>query len=441
MPSQPRQHQPRQHQRLSDTTCLSAKCSAGRRVERFPDGDGLYLQVMASGVKTWVVRVFLPNDKEKMLTLGRYPALGLSEARDAARAAKKLQGEGVDPAQAKQEAKAAARVQAARSVTFREAATEFVAQWQPTWSESHAARQMGMLKNHLFPFIGERPIGEMESPELLEAVLRVKENGAAEMAARVRSLAGQIWRYAVQKGWATRDIAADLRDALPPRVRGHFPAITDPARFGELLRAIKGYRGSFVVQCALRLAPLFFLRPGEELRLAEWKEFDLDAATWFVPAKRLKRRKEGKEHGKPHLVPLSHQAVDILRELRQVTGGTGYVFPGARKGRPISSNTLRTALITMGFGEEQAVHALRTSARTMLDERLHFPREVIEEQLTHIRPDPLHHAYDRAQYVEQRIQMMQCWSDYCSALADGVEPSRAAEIALANTANTAKGKR
>ncbi len=436
MPRQ--QHQPRQHQRLSDTTCRSAKCPAGKRQVRIPDGDGLYLQVTEGGVKTWVVRVWFTDEgkqKEKVLTLGRYPALPLQDARDAARAAKKLQDEGIDPAQAKQQAKAAARQQAARSVTFREAATEFVAKWQNTWSESHAARQMGMLKNHLFPWLGERPIGEMEPPELLEAVERVEKNGAPEMAARVRSLAGQIFRYAVRKGWATRDIAADLKGALPPRVRGHFPAITDPVRFGELLRAIHAYKGSFVVQCALRLAPLVFQRPGQELRLATWEEIDFDTATWAIPAARMKRRKAGKEHGAPHIVPLSKQALAILRELRPVTEHTGYVFPGERKGRPISDNTLRTALINLGFGKEQAVHALRTSARTMLDERLHFPKWVIEEQLSHQRPDPLHGAYDRAQYVEQRIQMMQCWADYCYALRDGVEPKRAAEIALANTAN------
>ena len=244
------------------------------------------------------------------------------------------------------------------------------------------------------------------------------------------SLAGQIWRYAVGQRKATRDIAADLKNALPPRVRGHFGAITDPAAFGAFLRAIRGYRGSFVVQCALRLAPLLFQRPSE-VRLGRWEEIDLDAAMWTIPAQRMKRRKEGKEHGAPHLVPLSRQAVDILRELRPVTGNSGYVFPGERKGRPISDNTLRSALLTLGFASDvQTVHGLRASARTMLRERLGFPADVIEEQLSHKKHDPLNGAYDRAEYVEQRIPMMQAWSNYCDALADGIEPSRAAEIAI-----------
>ena len=436
MPCQPRQHQQRQHQRLSDTMCRSAKCPAGKRLVRLPDGDGLYLQVMSGekAVKTWVVRVWLTGNegkqKEKMLTLGRYPAMSLQEARDRARAAKRQQAEGIDPAHAKQQAKAAARVQEARSATFREVATEFVAKWQATWSESHAARQMGMLKNHLFPFIGERPIAELEPPDLLEAIERVEKNGAPEMAARVRSFAGQIFRYAVGRGKATRDIAADLQDALAPRVRRHFGAITDPSAFGAFLRAIHGYQGSFVVQCALRLAPLLFLRPSE-MRLGRWEEIDLDGALWTIPAQRMKRRKAGKEHGDPHLVPLSRQALDILRELHPVTKNMGYVFPGERKGRPISDNTLRSALLTLGFSSDvQTVHGLRASARTMLKERLDFPAEWVEEQLAHTKPDPLKGAYDRTEYMDQRIPMMQVWSDYCSALADGVEPERAAEVAL-----------
>lgn len=424
--------------RLTDTQCRNAKCPQGKPHIRLPDGDGLYLKVQPSGTKTWEMRLWFPaphkgegKQTEKTLTLGRYPAMTLQEAREKAAQAKKLKGQGVDPAEAKQQAKAAARQQAARSATFREVAEEFVAKWQPTWSESHTQRQMGALKNHLFPFIGERPIAELEPPDLLEAMLRVEKNGARDMAARVRALAGQVFRYAVSHGKAQRDISADLLGALAPRQPGHFAAITDPAPFGAFLRATRGYRGSFVVQCALRFAPLVFQRPGE-VRGATWQEIDLDAAMWTIPAARMKRRKAGKEYGAPHLVPLSRQAVSILRELRPFADSAGHVFPGERRGRPISDNTVRTAFHTMGFASDvQTFHGLRASARTMLRERLGFPPEVIEEQLAHTKPDPLKGAYDRAEYMEQRIPMMQVWADYCDALADGVEPERAAEIAKA----------
>ena len=426
------------HQLLKDTHCRAAKCPQGKKHVRLPDGDGLYLQVLPSGSKSWVMRLWFPaphkgegKQTEKILTLGRYPAMTLQEAREKAAQAKKLKGQGVDPAEAKQQAKATARQQAARSATFREVAEEFVAKWQPSWSESHAQRVMGALKNHLFPFIGKRLIAELEPSDLREAVLRVEKNGAPDMARRVRALAGQVFRYAVSTGRAERDIAADLRGALAPWQPGHFAAITDPVRFGEFLRATRGYRGSFVVQCALRLAPLVFQRPSE-MRCATWEEIDLDAAMWTIPAARMKRRKAGKEYGAPHPVPLSRQAVDILRELRPFADSAGHVFPGERKGRPISDNTIRTALLTMGFASnEQTVHGLRASARTMLKERLGFPPDFIEEQLAHTKPDPLKGAYDRAEYMEQRIPMMQVWADYCDALADGVEPERAAEIAKA----------
>ena len=396
------------HHLLSAVECRNAKCPQGKKHTRLSDGDGLYLKVVPSGTKTWEMRLWFPaphkgegKQTEKTLTLGRFPAMTLQEAREA------------------------------RSTTFRDAAEEFVAKWQSSWSESHTQRQMGALGNHLFPFIGERPIAELEPPDLLEVVLRVEKNGAPDMARRVRQVAGQVFRYAVSHGKAQRDISADIRDALAPRQQRHYAAITDPARFGEFLRATRGYKGHFVVQCALRLAPLVFQRPSE-LRCATWAEIDLDAAMWAIPAARMKRRKYGKEHGKPHPVPLSRQAVNILRELRPLANSAGHIFPGERKGRPISDNTIRAAFLTLGFAsDEQTFHGLRSSAQSMLMERLGFSFEVTDAQLAHSKRDPLKGAYDRTEYMEQRCAMMQVWADYCDALADGVEPERAAELAKA----------
>jgi integrase len=287
------------------------------------------------------------------------------------------------------------------------------------------------LERDLFPWLGERRLKEIEPMELLATLRKVEERGAVETADRGLMLCRQIWRYGVATGRVDRDIAADLKGALSPYRGKHFAAITDPVKFGELLRAITVYRGGPVVRAALQLAPLLFQRPGE-LRGAAWAEIDLDAALWTVPAARMKRGKDGKEHGDPHLVPLSRQALAILRSLHPLTGHGALVFPGERShDRPISENSVRTALITLGYTPDlQTWHGFRATARTMLAERLDCDPLVIEAQLAHAVKDANGRAYNRTQYMQHRAAMMQQWADYLDKLRKGADvfelPQRAA---------------
>ena len=245
----------------------------------------------------------------------------------------------------------------------------------------------------------------------------VEERGALDVAHRVLSTAGQVWRYAVATARAPRDVSADIRGALKPHHGKHFAATTDPAKLGEILRAIDAYQGGPIVRAALKLAPMLFQRPGE-LRAAAWAEFDLDAALWTIPAARMKRRKEGKENGDSHLVPLPTQAVNILRQLHPLTERSTLVFHGERSHeRPISDNTLRAALLTLGYGPDvQSVHGFRATARTLLAEELNIDPLVIEAQLAHAVKDANGRAYNRTQYMKHRASMMQTWADYLDKL-------------------------
>ncbi|MFS2099546.1 tyrosine-type recombinase/integrase [Variovorax sp. Varisp85] len=252
----------------------------------------------------------------------------------------------------------------------------------------------------------------------MAALRRVEERGALDVASRVLQTARAVWRYAVATARAQRDITVDLKGALTPHRKRHFAAITDPKKFGELLRVIRAYQGGPVVRAALQLAPMLFQRPNE-LRAAEWSEINLDQALWTVPAARMKRRIEGKEHGDPHVVPLPRQGVEILRKLHALTGHGTMVFPGERSHeRPISDNTLRAALLTLGYGPTvQTVHGFRATARTLLAEVLEVDPLVIEAQLAHSVKDANGRAYNRTQYVRQRTVMMQQWADYLDRLA------------------------
>ena len=272
------------------------------------------------------------------------------------------------------------------------------------------------------PATAQRLAGERAARELLATLRKVEERGAVETADRGLMLARQVWRYGVATGRVSRDITADLKGALQPYRGKHFAAITDPARLGELLRAIKGYKGGPIVRAALQLAPMLFQRPGE-LRAARWEEIDLQNAMWTIPAARMKRRKDGKEHGDPHLVPLPTQAVRILEILKPYTESTGLVFPGERqRDRPISENSVRVALISMGYTPDiQTWHGFRATARTMLAERLEFDPLLIEAQLAHAVKDANGRAYNRTTYLKQRRDMMQRWADYLDKLAAGAD--------------------
>lgn len=404
---------------LTDAQCKNAACSPDKPRTRLADSGGLYLEISPAGSKRWFWK-YRQSGKEYRLALGSYPTVGLTNARRARDAAKLQKADGIDPIQAKKVEKLKAVNPAGD--TFKNVALEWFEKQEHQWSEAYAVRTKRQLERDLFPWLGERRLAEIEPVELLAALRKVEERGAVETANRGLDLSRQVWRYGVATGRVSRDITADLRGALQPYRGKHFAAITDPSRIGELLRAIKGYKGGPIVRAALQLAPMLFQRPGE-LRGAAWAEIDLEGALWTIPAARMKRSKNGKENGQPHLVPLPNQAVRILEILKPYTESTGLVFPGERqRDRPISENSVRTALIAMGYTADiQTWHGFRATARTMLAERLEFDPLLIEAQLAHSVRDANGRAYNRTTYLKQRQDMMQRWADYLDNLAAGAD--------------------
>jgi len=406
---------------------------AGRPYRLF-DGAGLYLEIAPSGGKWWRFK-YRFDGKEKRLSLGTYPDVPLAGRKDAATGrwidgardkrdrARKLLAEGIDPAEHRKAHKAARADRAANS--FEVVAREWFAKYAPGWVPGHADKIIRRLERDIFPWIGARAIADITAPELLAAVRRIEERGAVETAHRALQNCGQVFRYAIATGRAERDPTPDLKGALPPVKQTHLAAITEPKAVGELLRAINSYRGSFVTKCAMRLAPLVFVRPGE-LRRAEWSEFDLERAEWNIPAERMKMRE-------PHLVPLSRQAVAILRELHAVTGEGRYLFPGARTTRrPMSDNAILAALRRMGYGKDEMTgHGFRAMARTILDEVLKVRPDYIEHQLAHAVRDPNGRAYNRTAHLAERRDMMQRWADYLDRLQAGAEVIALQSIAAA----------
>lgn len=406
---------------LTDAKCRNATCPIDKARARFTDSGGLYLEISPAGSKRWFWKTY-SDGKEGRLALGSYPAVSLTSARKARDTAKLQKSGGIDPVQFRKIERLKALTPS--TDTFKATALEWFALKQDSWSSHYGIREKRNLEKDLFPYFAARRIGEIEAIELLAAVRQVEERGALDVAHRVLTTAGQVWRYAVATGRAKRDVSADIRGALKPHHGKHFAAITDPVRLGALLRAIKVYQGGPIVRAALQLAPMLFQRPGE-LRAAEWSEFDLDAAIWTIPAARMKRRVEGKRNGDPHLVPLPRQAVEILRKLHPRSGHGVLIFPGERSHeRPISDNTLRAALMTLGFGPDvQSVHGFRATARTMLAEIHDVDPLVVEAQLAHAVKDANGRSYNRTTYLKHRTTMMQQWADYLDLLAGGVEVS------------------
>lgn len=399
---------------LTDTQCRNATCPPDKVRLRLADSGGLYLELTPNGSKRWFWK-YRHGGKEGRLALGSYPSTGLNAARRARDAARLQKADGVDPAKARQLAKLKATNPEGDS--FEVVALEWLVKQEPLWSESHAKRARRQFERDLFPWIGERRLADIEPVELLATLRKIEARGAIETADRALMLSRQVWRYGVATGRVPRDITGDLKNALSPYRGKHFAAITDPTELGTLIRAIRAYKGGIIVRTALQLAPLLFQRPGE-LRGSQWSEFDLDAALWTIPSARMKRTKEGKEHGQPHLVPLSRQAVEILRSLQGYTGNGTYVFPGERlHSKPISENSVRTALISLGYTPEiQTWHGFRATARTMLAEQLDIDPLVIEAQLAHSVRDANGRAYNRTTYLKQRTVMMQKWADYLDRL-------------------------
>lgn len=392
---------------LTDTAIRKAKPTD--KTQRLYDGGGLYVELSPSGGKWWRLK-YRHGGKEKRLSLGTYPDTGLADARAKRDEARKLLAAGVDPGEHRKAEKAAGEDRAANS--FEVIAREWIAKQSPTWAPSHGDKIIARLERDLFPWLGRRPIADITAKELLATVNRIADRGATETAHRALQNCGQIFRYAVVTGRMDRNPAADLKGALPPVKPGHLAAIVDPAAIGGLLRAIESYQGAFITKSALRLAPLVFVRPGE-LRQAEWTEIDLEAAEWNIPGHKMKT-------GEPHLVPLSPQAVAILRDVCALTGRGRYVFPSPRSlSRPMSNNAILSALRRMGYGKDEMTgHGFRAMARTVLDEVLHFRPDYIEHQLAHAVKDPNGRAYNRTSHLPERRKMMAAWADYLDQLRD-----------------------
>jgi integrase len=385
---------------LSDVKIRSSKPSK-KQLKLF-DGDGLFLLVTPQGGKYFRFK-YRFDGKEKLLALGTYPEISLADARQQRDEARRQVAHGIDPGAVR---KAQKQAEAEETETFEVIAREWHTKFTQTRAPGHAVKLLSALKRDLFPWIGARPLKELKAPELLATLRCIESRGALETAHRMRGLLGQIFRYAVATGRAERDPAADLRGALPRPNEKHYAAITDPKEVAPLLRAIDGYQGHFVVKCALRLAPLLLVRPGE-LRHAEWAEIDFDESVWNIPASKMKMKE-------PHLVPLSDQAVEILRELQPLTGASRYVFPSARSyARPMSNNAILAALRRMGYDKDTMTgHGFRAMARTILDEVLQVRPDFIEHQLAHAVRDPTGRAYNRT---------VQLWADYLDGLKQGAK--------------------
>ncbi len=393
---------------LTDAAVRNAKPQA--KAYKLSDGGGLYLEVLPTGGKSWRMKYRL-NGQEKRIVFGLWPDVTLKQARQRRDEARSLVAGGIDPGASIKQEKAEAR---ANAVTFEKVAREWLAKISPTWVDSHADKMTRRFEVELFPWLGALPIKDIKAAELLAVIRRIEARGAKDTARRMMQSTGQVFRYAVACGLAERDISADLRGALPPRNVKHHASVTDPKEVARLLRFIENYTGSFVVRCALRLAPLVFLRPGE-LRKGEWSEIDFDKAEWRIPAERMKMNEQ-------HLVPLSTQALSILRELHPLTGSGKYIFPGRGSAAiPMSENTLNAALRYLGFDKtEMTSHGFRSMASTLLNE-LGWPHDAIERQLAHGERDTVRAAYNYAQYLPERRRMMQSWGDYLDTLKAGAK--------------------
>ncbi len=406
---------------LTDKAIRTAKHS--QKSVRLFDGGGLYIEISPNGGKWWRLKYRFAG-KEKRLSLGVYPAVPLAGhkdkdtgqwvkgARDRREEVKRLLANGIDPSEHRKAHKAVIIERAANS--FEAVAREWITSSSKKWVKNYSDKILKRLENNVFPGLGRRPIAEITSRETLAVLRKIEDREAYETAHRTMQNCSQVFRYAVATGRADRDPTLELRGALTPNKERHYPSITNPEGIGALLRAIDGYDGSLATKCALRLAPLVFVRPGE-LRRAQWTEFNFDKAEWRIPAERMKMREQ-------HIVPLSTQAVAVLKELQPLTGRGSYVFPGARtNGRPMSENTVNAALRRLGYSKDQMTgHGFRSMASTQLNEQ-GWNRDAIERQLAHSERDGVRAAYNFAEHLPERRKMMQRWADYLDELKAGAK--------------------
>jgi len=399
---------------LTDTALRNAKPK--EKAYKLYDEAGLFIQVTPAGGKWWRFK-YRFDGKEKLLSFGTYPEVTLAEARGNRDDARKLLAKKppVDPSVARKAEKTSRAISVSNS--FEAIAREWVASHMKDKSQAHKERTIRRFETFLFPWVGNKPIAELTAPEILTCIKRIQNQNKLETAHRALQAAGQVFRYAVQTGRAVRDVTADLKGALPSTTVKHMAAFTEPKQVAELLRAIDGFTGTLTVQTALKLAPLVFVRPSE-LRTAKWADMDLEAGEW---------RYRVSKTNTDHLVPLSSQAITLLKEIQPLSGHGEFVFMGGHDPKkPMSEAAINAALKRMGYDTKTQItgHGFRAMARTILHERLDIDPHVIEQQLAHKVPDALGAAYNRTKFIEQRRVMMQQWADYLDELKAGARVIR-----------------
>ncbi len=391
--------------RVDFLTDLKIRNAAPRERDfKMNDGRGLYLLIRHNGSKLWRMDYTI-DGKRKTLSFGAYPIISLRDARMARDEALRSKWQGRDPALVKKAAKDSRR---AEGLSFEKVAREWHGKNRPVWSESHGVLTLRRLELNVFPFIGTHPVGSLSAKDVLNICLRIEERGAKETAHRVLQIIGSVFRFAVANGLIENDPTPALRGALAPRKVKHMAAILQPAEIGPLLRAMDAYKGSAVTRAALRLTPLLMLRPGE-LRRLEWAEIDFHDAVIRIPEEKMKK-------GREHLVPLSRQAIAILKDIRPLTGQSRYVFPSERTlERPMSENTVNGALIRLGYKHEQTAHGFRAMSTSLLKEMGCNP-DAVERQHAHVEKNAVRAAYNRGEYLDARREIMQKWADYLDRL-------------------------
>ena len=410
---------------LTDAKCRNARCPSDKKRARFTDAGGLYLEVSPAGSKRWFWKMYA-DGKESRLALGSYPTVSLTGARKARDSAKLQKSEGSDPLQVRKLDKLRASV--GSGDTLAATAKDWLERGKPNWSDTHYVRESRNINKDLLPYLGKRAIASIQPMELLAVIRKVEARGALDVAHRVLITAHGVWCHAVATGRAERDITQDIKKALKPHIKKNLPAITDPMKLAELLRASDAYSGGPVVRAALKLAPILFQRPGN-LRTMRWADLNLEASLWTIPSADMKRTKAEKINGQAHVVPLPRQAVEVLLDIQKLTGDREYVFPGLRDWRqPMSEAGVSAALNAMGYKGIHTWHGYRATGRTILRQVLKYETDVIEAQLAHTGQIAHGGAYDRATHLEERTTMLQAWADYLDKLVAGADviPLRAA---------------
>lgn len=381
------------------------------------DGNGMYLLVNTAG-KYWRFD-YRHAGKRRTLAMGVYPDVSLAKARERLKVARERLADGIDPSEAKRTERA--ETIAATANTVEAVGLAWYDLKKDSWSKTHCVRELRNLHKDLFPYLGKRPIGEIEPPELLAVIRKIEARGSLDVAKRVLITARGIWQHAIAEGHATREITQDIKKSVKTHIKRNLPAITTPAELGGLLRAGDAYRGGPVVRAALAIAPILFQRPAN-LRMMRWADLDLDGAAWTIPSEDMKRTVAGKINGQPHVVPLPRQVIEILRELQPLTGHLQFVFPGFRDPtRPMSEASVNAALHSMGYKDRHTWHGYRASGRTLIREELKYDPDVIEAQLAHTTQKKHAGAYDRTQFISERATMLQQWADYLDKLRQGAD--------------------